>query len=147
MSEEVKSWLRVRKYKIEGTTLAENEKRIWDIIKKTCALELMDPHRTQESEVATSSSNESSLISKPDKSDNGCGVEGPDHWTDQEYTPEEKRTRIGGGGRQELKGTETSVKPPRPTPKGLGKQVGFANENQVLVVKKEKKSPRTCKRG
>ena len=112
MTTEMKTWLSERMYEIKGTTLTEKEEKMWDMIKKTCALELMDPHRTQESEVATSSSNESSLISKPDKSDDGCRVEVPDHWTDQEYTPEDKRTRIGGGGRQELIGTETSVKPP-----------------------------------
>ncbi len=67
----------------------------------------MDPQRTKESVVAISSSNEPSLISKPYKSDDGCGVEVPDHWTDQEYTPEVGRTRVGGGVRQELTGTET----------------------------------------
>ncbi len=65
---------------------------------------------------------------------------------DQELTPEERRTRIGGGGHQELIGTETSVKPPRPTPKGLGKQVGFANQNQVLDDKMEK-TPGTLQEG
>ena len=44
---------------------------------------------------------------------------------------------LGEGGRQELTGTETSVQPPRPTPKGLCKQVRFANYIQVLVVEKE----------
>ena len=137
-NKEIRTWLSERMYVLSTQALTRKEKRIWEEIRKTCALELMDPPRTQESVVATSSSNESSLISEPDKSDDGCGVEVPDHWTDQEYTPEERRTRIGGGGHQELTGTETSVKPPRPTPKGLGKQVGFANQNQVLDDKKEK---------
>ncbi len=38
----------------------------------------------------------------------------------------------------ELTGTEKSVKPPRPTPKGLGGQVRSANQNQVLDDEKEK---------
>ncbi len=59
--------------------LTRKEKRILEEIRKTCALELMDPPRTQGSVVATSSSNESSLISEQDKSDDGCGVEVPDH--------------------------------------------------------------------
>ncbi len=90
--------------------LTDKERRIWEETRKTCALELMDPTRTQESVVVTSSSNEFSLISIQDKSDDGCGVGVPDHWSNQEYinsnTPEERRTRIGGGGRQELTGTE-----------------------------------------
>ncbi len=83
-NEEIRTWLTERMYVLNSQALTEKERRIWKEIRNKCALELMDPQRTQESVVAISSSNESSLISKPDKSDDGCGVEVPDHWTDQE---------------------------------------------------------------
>ena len=86
---------------------------------------------------SSSSSNGSSLKELTDMSDNGCWVEGPDHRTRNKSTPSGERTRIGSGGRQELTGTETSVQPPQPTPKGSCKQVRFANNIQVLVVEKE----------
>ena len=97
----------------------------------------MYPHRTQDSAESSSSSNGSSLKELTDKSDNGCGVEGPDHRTRNKSNPSGERTQIGSGGRQELIGTETSAQPPRPTPKGLSKQVRFANDNQVLFDEKE----------
>ena len=97
----------------------------------------MHPHRTQDSAESSSSSKGSSLKELTDKSDNGCGVEGPNHKTKNKSTPSGERTRIGSGGRKELIGTETSAQPPRPTPKSSCKQVRFANYIQVLVVEKE----------
>ncbi len=62
-NEEIRTWLSERMYVLNTQALTDKERRIWEEIRKTCALELMDPPRTQESVVATSSSNESSLIS------------------------------------------------------------------------------------
>ena len=134
---ELRIWLNEKLIELSIQILNDKERKIWDQIRITCALEPMHPHRTQESAESSSSSNGSSLKELTDKSDNGCGVEGPDHRTRNKSTPSGERTRIGSGGRQELIGTETSAQPPRPTPKGSCKQVRFANKIQVLVVEKE----------
>ena len=134
---ELRIWLNEKLIELSTQILNDKEQKIWDQIRITCALEPMHPHRTQESAESSSSSNGSSLKELTDKSDNGCGVEGPDHRTRNKSTPSGERTRIGSGGRQELTGTETSAQPPRPTPKGSCKQVRFANNIQVLVVEKE----------
>ena len=106
---ELRIWLNEKLIELSTQILNDKEQKIWDQIRITCALEPMHPHRTQESAESSSSSNGSSLKELTDKSDNGCGVEGPDHRTRNKSTPSGERTRIGSGGRQELIGTETSA--------------------------------------